>query len=591
MSSRQLGRPGRRVAARLLATITALALVAPSPARAAGGPSPVALIDPRPPETASGDWAMFHGSTDRVGVNPDETILDPTTVRDLTLKWSFSTGGQVWSSPAVALGVAYVGSDDGNLYAIDAGTGTELWRFQTGGAVRSSPAVVDGVVYVGSDDYRVYAIDAATGARIWRWRAAGKIELSSPLVANGLVFVGSLDGHLYALDQATGTEVWAAYLWAVRGSAAISGNTLFVGSDRSLLYALNATTGAVKWSAHTGGRIRSTPAVRHGVVYVGADDYRVYAFNTSDGSLKWRSNPFPNSGIVRTSPAVVNSKVYVATGETSPMGSHFYILSQADGSQICDHQMADYATSSVAVSNGVAYVGSFSHQLYAFDANTCDKLWDSGFTAMKGGIRSSPAVSGGSVYVGSLDGSVYSFDVAVGPPVGTFVSITDDLYSPQDAIGHDIGKAVQWTNLGAGSHSVTDSTGMDLFDSGPMPPGGAYTFPFVAAGIYSYQCTVVPAMTGTIKAPMVLSPDTGTVDTAFTIQWATDAPPEGFVYDVKIQRPRSTGWTLWQDGVSTTSTTFVPDSGTGTYSFKAHIRETSTGSTARYSAAQSITVS
>ena len=37
---------------------------------------------------------------------------------------------------------------------------TELWRFATGGIVYSSPAVANGVVYIGSDDKNLYAIGA-----------------------------------------------------------------------------------------------------------------------------------------------------------------------------------------------------------------------------------------------------------------------------------------------------------------------------------------------------------------------------------------------------------------------------------------------
>ena len=39
------------------------------------------------------------------------------------------------SSPAVANGVVYVGSSDGNLYALNASTGARLWNFDTGVAV------------------------------------------------------------------------------------------------------------------------------------------------------------------------------------------------------------------------------------------------------------------------------------------------------------------------------------------------------------------------------------------------------------------------------------------------------------------------
>ena len=71
---------------------------------------------------------------------------------------------RVDSSPAVANGVVYVGSDDDNVYALNASTGALLWSYTTGNDVYSSPAVANGVVYVGSDDGNVYALNANTGA-------------------------------------------------------------------------------------------------------------------------------------------------------------------------------------------------------------------------------------------------------------------------------------------------------------------------------------------------------------------------------------------------------------------------------------------
>ena len=71
--------------------------------------------------------------------------------------WSYPTFDAVQSSPAVAGGVVYVGSNDGSLYAINAVTGKKLWSYYTGVGVYSSPAVSAGVVYVGSDVGKVYA--------------------------------------------------------------------------------------------------------------------------------------------------------------------------------------------------------------------------------------------------------------------------------------------------------------------------------------------------------------------------------------------------------------------------------------------------
>jgi outer membrane protein assembly factor BamB len=568
----------------LIVAAMATSFVIGSPFLAVAGPA-------TPADYAASDWASFHDGVARLGVNGAESIIGVDNAANLTLDWSFMTGDEVWSSPAVAGGIVYVGSDDKKVYALDALAGTVIWTKTTGDRVRSSASVTGGVVYIGSDDNKVYALDALTGSTIWTATLGDNVENSSPLVANGMVYVGDLDGYFYALDKNTGAVIWKDKLWAVRGSAAYASKTLYVGSDQSKLFALNADTGATVWSATPGGRLRGTPAVTGGVVYVGGDNYRVYAYNASNGTLKWQTDVLPGLGIVRSTPAVWNGNVYVDTGETSPMDSHFYVFDIDTGEQVCNHEMADYATSSVAIANGVAYVGSFSHQLYAFDATDCTKLWDSGFTLMGGGIPSSPAVSNGVVYVGSEDGGLYAFHLSAGPPVGTYVDIGDSFFDPTDAIGHDLGTAVQWTNIGLLKHTATDTTGMDLFDSGSLSTGGTYTYTVIAAGIYSYQDSLHSGVTGTVKAPMILTPTSGTTSTVFTIQWATAAPSSGFVYDVQIQRPGSTAWSDWKTGVTTTTATFVADSGKGTYSFKAHMRQSSTGNSTNYSPFKSIVVS
>jgi eukaryotic-like serine/threonine-protein kinase len=117
--------------------------------------------------------------------NPYETVLGVNNVGSLNLKWSYATGFYVGSSPAVVNGVVYVGSDDGNVYALNASTGAKLWSYGTGNYVDSSPAVVNGVVYVGSQDGNVYALNASTGAKLWSY--TGSEVQSSPAVANGMV--------------------------------------------------------------------------------------------------------------------------------------------------------------------------------------------------------------------------------------------------------------------------------------------------------------------------------------------------------------------------------------------------------------------
>jgi outer membrane protein assembly factor BamB len=120
--------------------------------------------------------------------------------------WSSSTRDLIDSSPAVANGAVYVGSNDGKLYAFNASSGDGLWAASTGYLIYySSPAVANGVVYVGSYDHKLYAFNASSGATLWSTSTGDPID-SSPTVANGVVYIGSEDHKLYAFHLASTTS-------------------------------------------------------------------------------------------------------------------------------------------------------------------------------------------------------------------------------------------------------------------------------------------------------------------------------------------------------------------------------------------------
>ena len=114
-----------------------------------------------------------------------ETPTDsgPAPTDDASI-WRFATGGFVVNAPAVANGVVYVGSDDNNVYSLDAASGEMNWSFETGDVIRSTPTVVDGAVYVGSNDNHVYALDAASGEMLWKYDTGDSVQYS-PVVSDG----------------------------------------------------------------------------------------------------------------------------------------------------------------------------------------------------------------------------------------------------------------------------------------------------------------------------------------------------------------------------------------------------------------------
>ena len=73
------------------------------------------------------------------------------------------------SSPAVdGNGLIYIGSYDGNLYALNPG-GTLNRTYATGDAIRSSPAITSGALTFGSEDHKLYAFSLGAGLAASPW--------------------------------------------------------------------------------------------------------------------------------------------------------------------------------------------------------------------------------------------------------------------------------------------------------------------------------------------------------------------------------------------------------------------------------------
>ncbi len=151
-----------------------------------------------------------------------------------------STGAALWSirgfgggSPAVDNGIDFIGSSRGGVYgvsALNASTGALLWSYTTGGPVESSPAVANGVVYVGSDNHNVYALNESTGALVWSYTTGDEVS-SSPAVANGIVYVGSWDHNMYGLNASTGSLLWSYNMgYDVLSSPAVADGVVYVAS-------------------------------------------------------------------------------------------------------------------------------------------------------------------------------------------------------------------------------------------------------------------------------------------------------------------------------------------------------------------------
>jgi outer membrane protein assembly factor BamB len=98
--------------------------------------------------------------------------------------------------------VAYVASQDSNLYAVRIVNGGIDWRFTTGTPITYRPAVTDDDVYITTSG-GLRRLDRRTGQAVWHNRTADRFVAANPKV----VYATDRSGHLLLLDRARGTQV------------------------------------------------------------------------------------------------------------------------------------------------------------------------------------------------------------------------------------------------------------------------------------------------------------------------------------------------------------------------------------------------
>jgi outer membrane protein assembly factor BamB len=361
---------------------------------------PVESAPPKVPEGPAPRWEVRLGGqvyaspvvVDGVAyVGTTGGILNAVDVRDGKPVWTYTAGRAIFGSVAVAGDAVYVAADNGLLFRLDRATGKERWRYRLGDEATTrvlphpsvfdwdwqgaQPIVVDGVVYIGASDGGFHAVDADKGERRWRFDTRGRIR-NAAAAAGDHVYVGSTDHHVYALDRKSGREAWRADTGAeVDAAPVVHDGRVLVGNRGAGLLSLDAATGETKWRLFFWGSwVESTPVVVDGTIYIGSSDLRrVSAIDPADGHVLWRSDVY---GWNWGTPLVTADRIYVGAAGGTP-----YFLKH-----VASYTVLDRKTGKIVTRRPLADTGG--HQ------------W---------GIAGSPALAGDSVVVATIAGSLLAF--------------------------------------------------------------------------------------------------------------------------------------------------------------------------------------
>ena len=324
------------------------------------------------PARARSEWIQFRGNARLTGVT------NASVAPNLKLAWTYEASDSIESSAAIAEGRVYVGSQSGELLAIELATGKLRWKYAAGQPIgESSPAVNDGVVYIGDLGGTLHAVDARTGKAKWTFKSESEIKSSPVVLAPGQggprVLFGSYDEHFYALD---------------------------------------ARTGALLWKVKTNGPVHSTAAVDGGTAYISGCDENFRAIRVSDGVELYHVESGAYTG---ASPALEGKRAYYGTFNNEVLGVDLAARRVVWRYEHPERQFPFY--SSAAVAEGRVVLGGRDKMVHAIDARTGKPLWT--FTT-RARVDSSPAIAGGRVYIGSNDGRFYVLDLATGAKLWEF---------------------------------------------------------------------------------------------------------------------------------------------------------------------------
>ena len=233
-----------------------------------------------------------------------------------------------------------VGTQSGDLVALDRNSGKQLWKKEISGVLLSSPTLATNVVIAQSINGIITLFDRK-GMLIWQKRVAVPDLLlrgaSSPVVHFDKILTGLASGDLFAWDKQSGREIWATTVTLPEGQSEldrmvdidapllVSGDIVYVVSYQGNLQALNIQTGQLLWSRKESSY--QGIAEHDASLFVSTASGEVAAINRYNGGSLWQQNSLRHRFL--SAPAIWKS--YLIVGDAL---GYLHVLSQKDGAVV-----------------------------------------------------------------------------------------------------------------------------------------------------------------------------------------------------------------------------------------------------------------
>ncbi|MFC1524787.1 PQQ-binding-like beta-propeller repeat protein [Planctomycetota bacterium] len=332
----------------------------------------------------------------------EQTLLK--IVLEKTLAWTYTTKGIIEALPIIYRDICYVGSRDGNLYALGIKSGEPRWQFTTdaGSDIKVTPVLdpVHGRIFILSGDNDLYVVSLTTGSM------ARKIPLDMPVkvaptISNDgkKIFLSSPNGSIYGLDADSGASIWKFTTGGkIQAASTLLRQALYTPSSDSNLYVVNSQTGDFIWKLKLGGELVTQPLIQKNICYVGSSNKILYAVDLSNRSIKWR---YKAQGSI-TGITLFGKDTILATSRDGACHS----LNNQSGKPRWQFKTKNSINGPAATYAQDIYLADDDGTIYAIDS-AGKEIWR---YKTGGKILASPVVTKEFIFVGSSDRKVYTLE-------------------------------------------------------------------------------------------------------------------------------------------------------------------------------------
>lgn len=236
-------------------------------------------------------------------------------------------------------GMVLVGTEDSQVFALNADTGEILWESTVSSEVLAAPATNGRVVVAQSVDGKLVGLNAQNGAELWLYEnAVPALSLrgnSAPLIVENFVLAAFANGAVVSVAIDNGTLRWEERVAIPTGRSEIDrlvdidgdlvvndAGQLLVPTYQGFLAAIDVVTGQTRW------RVAESSAVGasfgFGNIYVADADDTVKAYRVSQETPVWQNTDLRR----RRLSAPQGFSNYVAVGDFE---GYVHLLAQSDG--------------------------------------------------------------------------------------------------------------------------------------------------------------------------------------------------------------------------------------------------------------------